>query len=39
LATLKGHGRRVRAVRFSPDGRRIFTGSDDKTVRAWNVGR
>jgi WD40 repeat protein len=27
----------VRAVAFSPDGTRLATGSDDKTVRIWSV--
>ncbi|EKM60609.1 uncharacterized protein PHACADRAFT_246651 [Phanerochaete carnosa HHB-10118-sp] len=32
-----GHGDRVRSVAFSVDGRRIATGSDDRTVVVWDV--
>ena len=32
-----GHTAAVRSVVFSPDGQRALTGSDDKTVRLWNV--
>ena len=34
---LEGYSDRVRSVTFSPDGRHIISGSDDKTVRIWNV--
>ncbi|KAG2353383.1 hypothetical protein BDR07DRAFT_1433503 [Suillus spraguei] len=32
---LRGHVDSVNSVSFSPDGTRIVTGSDDKTVRLW----
>ena len=36
---LKGHKGAVLSLAFSPDGRRLISGSDfdDKTVRIWNV--
>ncbi|KIJ52177.1 hypothetical protein M422DRAFT_80965, partial [Sphaerobolus stellatus SS14] len=32
-----GHTDRVRSVAFSPDGQRVVSGSDDTTIRIWNV--
>jgi len=34
----RGHSERVAAVAWSPDGRRIASGSWDKTVQVWQVG-
>ncbi|KAE9385618.1 hypothetical protein BT96DRAFT_791075, partial [Gymnopus androsaceus JB14] len=34
---LQGHADRVISVAFSPDGKRIVSGSDDKSVRIWNA--
>jgi RNA polymerase sigma factor (sigma-70 family) len=34
---LEGHQDRVTAVAFTPDGRRIVSGSHDRTVRLWEV--
>ena len=39
LLTLAGHKGHVNCVVFSPDGRRLATGSWDKTVKVWNVSR
>jgi WD40 repeat protein len=37
LAVLAGHGGRVVAVAYSPDGSRIVTASYDKTARIWDA--
>ncbi|MFM7352152.1 MAG: WD40 repeat domain-containing protein, partial [Microcystis aeruginosa] len=34
---LEGHGSYVHSVNFSPDGKTLVSGSDDKTIILWNV--
>lgn len=37
LTTLKGHLAEVSCAVFAPDGRRLYTGSEDRTVLAWDI--
>jgi WD40 repeat protein len=34
---LQGHTRKVRCLAFSPDSRKVVTGSDDLTARIWDA--
>src|SRR5262249_31533630 len=36
-ATFLGHTREVTSVTFSPDGKRILTGSFDRTAKVWDA--
>jgi WD40 repeat protein len=37
LGTLTGHSEAIEALAFSPDGKRLATGSYDETARIWDV--
>ena len=34
---MKGHGRSVLSVVFSPNGEQLASGSSDKTVKIWDI--
>ena len=38
IATLEGHTGSVRSVAFSPDGTMLASGSQDSTIKLWNIG-
>ncbi len=37
LPDLLGHSRDVNSVAFSPDGKTVVSGSDDKKIKMWSV--
>jgi WD40 repeat protein/tRNA A-37 threonylcarbamoyl transferase component Bud32/tetratricopeptide (TPR) repeat protein len=37
LLTIRGHTSQVNAVAFSPDGKQLVSGSDDRTARVWDA--
>lgn len=37
IAVIEGHENDVRSIAFSPDGRRLVSGSYDATIRVWAV--
>jgi WD40 repeat protein len=37
LCTLTGHAAQVNSVAFSPDGKRLVSGSSDNTLKVWDV--
>ncbi len=37
IRTLQGHDHWVYSVSFSPDGQTLATGSEDKTIKLWNL--
>ena len=38
IGTLFGHTREVMQLAFSRDGRKLYSGGDDRTIRIWDVG-
>ncbi|GEM_PF-1575936 len=38
IGTLTGHTASIQSVSFAPDGKTLVSGSEDKSIRAWQVG-
>jgi WD40 repeat protein len=34
---MEGHDHGITSIAFSPDGKQIASGSEDKTIQLWNV--
>jgi WD40 repeat protein len=37
VTSLKGHSDRINSLAFSPDGKILASGSDDKTIKIWQL--
>ena len=37
LCTLRGHSEGVFSVAYSPDGKHVVSGSNDRTVKVWDA--
>ena len=37
ISPLKGHSQKITSIAFSPDAKKIVSGSDDKTIRVWDA--
>jgi WD40 repeat protein len=37
VMSLAGHTRGVKSVSYSPNGKQIVSGSDDKTIKVWDL--
>ncbi|MFM5959292.1 MAG: WD40 repeat domain-containing protein [Dolichospermum sp.] len=35
--TFKGHSDSVNAITITPDGKTVISGSDDKTIKTWDL--